>query len=150
MIKHRLLVYMSERIGEELDAVITGVAEYGFYAQATEVPVEGLVHISTLPGDYYHFDEPSHSLVGQRHGRRFRLGDKVRVKAMRVDLGKRQMDFRLVTEAAPATTPVVEERGKPAKPAPKVRRPMKATRKPAKKPATKKKLAPKRKPKAQG
>jgi ribonuclease R len=151
LIKHRLLVYMSERIGEEMDAVITGVAEYGFYSQGTTVPVEGLVHISTLPGDYYHFDEPSHSLVGQRHGRRFRLGDRVRVKAMRVDLGKRQMDFRLVTEAAPATPPVVEK-GKPAKPAPKPRRPKAAAKppaKPAKKPAAKK-ASRKRKPEAQG
>ncbi|HEX3315801.1 MAG TPA: ribonuclease R [Gemmataceae bacterium] len=140
LVKHKLLVYMSERIGSEMDAIITGVAEYGFYAQATEVPVEGLVHISTLPGDYYHFDEPSHSLVGQRHGRRFRLGDKVRIKAIRVDLGKRQMDFRLVTETAPVTPPIVEEHGKPAKPAPKPRRPKaaKAKPKPAKKPAAKK------------
>jgi ribonuclease R len=150
LVKHRLLVYMSERIGDEMDAVITGVAEYGFYSQGTEVPVEGLVHISTLPGDYYHFDEPSHSLVGQRHGKRYRLGDRIRIKAMRVDLGKRQMDFRLVTETTPAsatTKPVVvEERGKPAKPAPKPRRPKtsKPGTKPTKKPAAKKKPSRKR------
>jgi ribonuclease R len=74
------------------------VADYGFYAQAEEVPAEGMVHISTLPGDYYYFDEASHSLVGQRTKRRFRLGDKVRVKVVRVDLQRRQMDLRVLTD----------------------------------------------------
>jgi ribonuclease R len=131
LVKQKLLVYMSERIGHETEAIITGVAEYGFYAQATDVPVEGLVHISTLPGDYYHFDESSHSLVGQRHGRRFRLGDKVRVKAVRVDLGKRQMDFRLVT------TVVSAEPSEPAKPVPPPRKP-RGKKPKAEKPAVKK------------
>jgi ribonuclease R len=95
LVKHKLLVYMYERIGTDLEAIITGVADYGFYAQAERLPVEGLVHISTLPDDYYYFDDMSHSLVGQRSNRRFRLGDKVEVTVVRVDLQKRQLDFRL-------------------------------------------------------
>lgn len=95
LVKHRLLVHMNERIGTDLKAVITGVADYGFFAQAETLPVEGLVHISTLPDDYYHFDEMSHSLVGQRAKRTFRLGDKVEVTVVRVDLQRRQLDFRL-------------------------------------------------------
>jgi ribonuclease R len=105
LVKYKLLVYMNDRLGTEMDAIVSGVADYGFYAQAEEVPVEGLVHISTLPGDYYHFDEPSHSLVGQRFGRRFRLGDKVRVRVVRVDLGRRQMDFRVVVKDEEGTKP---------------------------------------------
>jgi ribonuclease R len=100
--KHKLLVYMTGRLGTEMNAIISGVAEYGFYAQAEDFPVEGLVHISTLPGDYYYFDEPSHSLVGQRTKRQFRLGDKLRVTVVRVDLAKRQMDLRVVTPSAEA------------------------------------------------
>ena len=53
LVKHKLLVYMNERLGTDLDAVITGVADYGFFAQAETLPVEGMVHISTLPDDYY-------------------------------------------------------------------------------------------------
>ncbi len=86
----------------EMEVVITGVADYGFYGQAEALPVEGLVHISTLPDDYYHFDQPSHSLVGQRTKRRFRLGDKVRVKVVRVDLQRRQADLRVVEKKEPA------------------------------------------------
>ena len=95
LVKHKLLVYMSERIGADLPAVITGVADYGFYAQAETLPVEGLVHITTLPDDYYYFDDASHSLVGQRSKRTYRLGDKVEVTVVRVDLQRRQLDLRI-------------------------------------------------------
>ena len=83
LIKVRLLTYMSERIGLEMDAIITGVADYGFFAQAATLPVEGLVHISTLPDDYYYFEEETHSLIGRRAGRRYRLGDHVRIVVVR-------------------------------------------------------------------
>src|SRR5207237_7339751 len=90
------LTDLSERLGMEMEVVITGVADYGFYGQAEVLPVEGLVHISTLPDDYYYFDQASHSLIGQRTKRRFRLGDKVKVKVVRVDLQKRQADLKVV------------------------------------------------------
>ncbi len=96
LIKLKLLTYMEERIGERMHAVITGVADYGFYAQAEKFPAEGLVHISSLQDDYYTFDEDSRTLLGRRTKRRFRLGDRVRVEVARVDVGRRQMDFRVV------------------------------------------------------
>jgi ribonuclease R len=95
LIKTKLLDYMSQRIGTDLEAIITGVADYGFYAQAEKLPVEGLVHISTLTDDYYYFEEASHSLTGRRTHRRYRLGDKVHVRVVRVDLQRRQLDFRV-------------------------------------------------------
>jgi ribonuclease R len=95
LIKLKLLTYLSERIGLELEVVITGVADYGFFGQAESLPVEGRVHVSTLTDDYYYYDEASHSLTGQRHRRRFRLGDTVRVTVVRVDLQRRQLDFRV-------------------------------------------------------
>jgi ribonuclease R len=95
LIKLRLLSYLSERLGMEMDAVITGVADYGFYAQGEQLPVEGLVHVSTLPDDYYFFEEQSHSLTGQRTKKRFRLGDTVRVEVVHVDVPRRQLDFRV-------------------------------------------------------
>ena len=101
LVKMKLLTYMSTRVGLEMDAVITGVADYGFYAQAATLPVEGLVHISTLPDDYYYFDDASHSLIGQRTKRRFRLGDQVKVKAVRVDMQRRQLDFRVLEMLKP-------------------------------------------------
>jgi ribonuclease R len=98
LIKTKLLTFLADRIGLELEVVITGVADYGFYGQAEKLPIEGLVHISTLTDDYYYFDEPSHSLTGKRYQRRFRLGDKVHVKVVRVDLQRRQLDFRVVAK----------------------------------------------------
>ena len=98
LVRLKLLTYLSTRIGLELDVIITGVADYGFFAQAEELSVEGLVHISTLTDDYYDYEEASHSLIGKRTRRRFRLGDRVRAKVVRVDLQRRQLDFRVMTK----------------------------------------------------
>ncbi len=95
LIKVKMITYLGERIGLELEAVITGVADYGFFAQAEAMPVEGLVHVSTLTEDYYYFDEATHSLIGRRSHRRYRLGDKVKVTVVHVDLQRRQLDFRV-------------------------------------------------------
>lgn len=96
LIKLKLLTYLSERLGLELEAIVTGVADYGFYAQAQQWPVEGLVHISTLTDDYYYYEEVHHSLIGRRTKKRYRLGDKVHVRVVRVDVPRRQLDFRVV------------------------------------------------------
>jgi ribonuclease R len=96
LVKVRILTFLSRRLGERFDAVITGVAEYGFFAQVEQFPAEGLVHISSLVDDYYHFDEAGHALEGGRSRKRFRLGDRVKVEIARVDLPKRMLDFRLV------------------------------------------------------
>jgi ribonuclease R len=98
LVKFKLLTYMNERIGLELEVIITGVADYGFFGQSETLPVDGLVHVSTMTDDYYYLDEPSHSLIGQRTKRRYRLGDKVKVKVIRVDLQRRQLDFRRVVD----------------------------------------------------
>jgi ribonuclease R len=108
LVKLKLLAYLSDKLGLELEVIVTGVADYGFYGQPEDLPVEGLVHISTLPDDFYRFDESSHTLIGQRTKRRYRLGDKVRVKVVRVDLQRRQLDFQ-VAEQAP-TAPRRRER----------------------------------------
>lgn len=94
--KVKLLNYLSERIGEEFDAVVTGVEEFGLFAQGIDLPAEGLIHVSSLADDYYHYERTSHSLTGRREGNRFRLGDRVRVAVARVDVDRRELDFRLV------------------------------------------------------
>lgn len=95
LVKLKILTYLSDKLGERLDAVITGVADYGFFAQAERFPAEGLVHISSLVDDYYWYDESSHTLEGKRTKRRFRLGDRVRVEVARVDVPRRMLDLRL-------------------------------------------------------
>jgi len=115
LIKTRILAYLSGRLGEQLDAVITGVADYGFFAQAERFPAEGLIHISSLVDDYYWFDETAHTLEGRRTKRRFRLGDRVRVEVARVDLQRRMLDLRL---ADPKQKPEDEGSGTPPNSAP--------------------------------
>jgi ribonuclease R len=99
LIKVKLLTYLSQRLGLELEAIITGVADYGFFAQAEQWPVEGMVHISTLSEDYYYYEEATHSLIGRRTKKRYRLGDKVLVSVVRVDVQRRQLDLRVVGAA---------------------------------------------------
>jgi ribonuclease R len=94
--------YMMDKVGEEYDAVITSVTSFGFFVELAEIFIEGLVHISALRNDYYQFDPIKHALLGERTGKRFRIGDPVRVKLTRVDLDKREMDFMLAEDAKDA------------------------------------------------
>jgi ribonuclease R len=98
--KVKLLTYLSQKIGMEMDAVITGVEEFGLFAQGVELPAEGLVHVETLDDDFYRYDSRTHTLSGYRSGNRFRLGDVIRVVVAHVDVDRRQLDFRLAGRGA--------------------------------------------------
>jgi ribonuclease R len=87
--------YMRERVNELFTASISGVAAFGIFVALDEVYVEGLVHVSELGNDYYRFDAARHQLLGERSGRRFRLGDRVRVRLVRADLETTRLDFVL-------------------------------------------------------
>jgi ribonuclease R len=87
--------YMQDRIGEGFTATVSGVASFGVFVALHEVYVEGLVHISELGPDYFHFDAAKHQLLGERTGKRFRLGDRIPVKLVRVDLETAKIDFVL-------------------------------------------------------
>lgn len=91
--------YMQDRVGETFPGVITAVTGFGIFVELTDIYVEGLVHVTGLPADYYHFDPLHHRLAGERSGRSFRLGDTVQVRVARVDLDERKIDFDLVEEA---------------------------------------------------
>ncbi len=88
--------FMKDRVGETFPGVITAVTGFGLFVELTDIYVEGLVHVTAMPGDYYHFDPLHHRLSGERSGRSFRLGDSVEVRVMRVDLDERKIDFELI------------------------------------------------------
>ncbi len=90
--------YMQDRIGENFDGVISSVTGFGLFVALDDVYVEGLVHISELPSDYFHFDATKHRLLGERSGVQYRLGDRLRVKLVRVDLETSKIDFVLAEE----------------------------------------------------
>ena len=87
--------FMKDRVGESFPGVITAVTGFGLFVELKDIYVEGLIHVTALPGDYYHFDPVHHRLAGERTGRSFRLGDSIEVKVMRVDLDERKIDFEL-------------------------------------------------------
>ncbi|HEX6987944.1 MAG TPA: ribonuclease R [Bacillota bacterium] len=91
--------FMADRVGEVFTGIVSGVTHFGLFV-ALPNTVEGLVHVSTMVDDYYHFDEPRFALVGERRGRVFRLGDAVRVQLVRVDRDERRLDFELVDDDA--------------------------------------------------
>lgn len=87
--------FMQDKIGEVCDGLVVGVTEFGLFVELKDFYVEGLLHVTALPGDYYQFDSLSYSLRGKRTNRTYRLGDNVRVKIARVDLDERQIEFAL-------------------------------------------------------
>ena len=95
--------YMMDKIGDTFPGIISAVTSFGFFVELAEIYVEGLVHISNLGQDYYHFDPTSHQLKGERTGSKFRIGDNVMVKVARVSLDEKKIDFDLVIKKAGAT-----------------------------------------------
>ncbi|MBM2839183.1 MAG: RNAse, partial [Deltaproteobacteria bacterium] len=91
--------FMQGRVGEEFEGIISGVTSFGFFVELIVYFVEGLVHMSTLRDDYYHFMEKEHLLRGESKKRTFRIGDKVKVRIENVSLEKRQIDLSLAEEA---------------------------------------------------
>lgn len=88
--------YMQDHIGDEFDGVVSAVTGFGLFVELQGVYTEGLVHVSALQGDYYHFDAAKQRLSGERTGVTYRLGDEMRVRVVRVDLDDRKIDFELV------------------------------------------------------
>ena len=95
-IKYKQVEFLSDRLGEEYDGVISGVTEWGLYVEINENKCEGLVPIRDLDDDYYELDEKNYCLVGRRTRRIYRLGDAVRVCIANANLEKKQLDFALV------------------------------------------------------
>ena len=87
---------MADKVGDEYHGHITGVAPFGLFVELIEHYVEGLVHISSMADDYYRFVEQQHTLHGENTKRIYRLGDKVQVQVVRVDMERRQVDLGLV------------------------------------------------------
>jgi ribonuclease R len=96
LVKLKLLLFLSSRIGVEMDAVVTGVEPFGLFLQGLDLPAEGLLTLAELPADSYRFERVSHTLAGKRPGQTWRLGDRVRVAVKKVDLDRRSLEFRFV------------------------------------------------------
>lgn len=91
--------FLSEHVGDDFKGVISAVTRFGLFIQLEELFVEGLVHVSSLAGDYYHFEQSEQCLVGERTGEVFGMGDPVTVQVARVDVDERKIDLELLTHS---------------------------------------------------
>ena len=97
--------YLQDRVGEIFSGVVSAVVGFGLFVELTDLFVEGLIHISALPQDYYHHQPAQHRLVGERSGKTFRLGDALQVRVVRVSLDERKVDFELESQGASRKAP---------------------------------------------
>jgi ribonuclease R len=95
-IKYKQVEFMSDKIGQEFSGVITGVAGFGLFVELVDSKCEGMVPIRELDDDFYEFDEDNYCLIGKQTGKRFQLGDEVKIEVWRTNLAKKHLDFRLV------------------------------------------------------
>src|SRR5579864_2620333 len=95
LVQWKKVRFMEDKVGDVFDGYVTGVSAFGLYIELVEHFVEGMVHVSTMADDYYRFVERAHLLRGEKNGRVYRLGDRVRVQVIRVDLERRQIDLGL-------------------------------------------------------
>ena len=117
-IKYKQVEYMKDHVGQEFEAVISGVTEWGLYAEIIENKCEGMIPIRDLEDDYYRFDEDNFCIVGERSKKTFQLGDAITIRIAKANLERKQLDFTLAS--APIRTAeeqMLRERSrKPGKP----------------------------------
>uniref|UniRef100_UPI0025CD90DA S1 RNA-binding domain-containing protein n=1 Tax=Thiobacillus sp. TaxID=924 RepID=UPI0025CD90DA len=90
--------FMRDRIGDEYNGTVSAVTSFGMFVAIDDIFIEGLVHVSELGQDYFHYDQAKHMMLGERTGKRYRLGDRVRIKVMRADIETSKIDFSLVEQ----------------------------------------------------
>jgi ribonuclease R len=95
-IKYMQSLYMQRYLGKELDGIISGVTEWGMYIEIPESLAEGLIRVKNMQGDYYKFDPKNHCMVGERTGKKYQLGSKIKVFVANIDTEKKQIDFELI------------------------------------------------------
>ncbi len=91
----KLLTYLEDHVGKVLHAIVVRVENFGLFCRLSELPVEGLIHVTSLSEDFYYLEAGTHTLVGRRSGRRHRLGDRIIVRIAHVDVDRRALDLVL-------------------------------------------------------
>ena len=95
-VKYKQAEYMLDKIGKEFDALISGVSKWGLFAEISETKCEGMIRLRDLDDDFYYLDEENFRVIGQRYGKVYKLGDKIRIRVHKIDLSRKQMDYTLI------------------------------------------------------
>lgn len=101
-IKYKLVEYMMDKVGQEFDATVSGITEWGMYAEIEPTKVEGMIALRDIKSDFFEFDEARYRLVGRRSHKIYRLGDPIRIKVKNANLEQRLLDYELVEEHLPS------------------------------------------------
>jgi ribonuclease R len=97
-IKYKQVEFMSTKVGSVFEGIISGATEWGIFVEIIENKCEGLIRLQNIEEDFYEYDEKNHLIKGRKYGKRFRLGDKIKVRVKKADLEKRQLDFEMVDD----------------------------------------------------
>ncbi|MCF8387160.1 MAG: RNB domain-containing ribonuclease, partial [Bacteroidales bacterium] len=94
-VKYKQAEYLLDKIGQEFEALISGVSKWGVYAEIIGNKCEGMIRLKDLEDDFYYLDEDNYRVIGQRYGYTYKLGDQIRIRVKKIDLSRKQMDFEL-------------------------------------------------------
>jgi len=97
-IKYKQVEFLQDKIGLRFDGIISGVTEWGIYVEIIENKCEGMVSIRGLKGDFYEYDENNYCIRGRRHGKKYQIGDPVRIEVVKTNLVRKQVDFALIED----------------------------------------------------
>jgi len=95
-IKYKQVEFMVDRVGKEFDGVVSGLTDWGIYVEIVENKCEGMVSIKSIVDDFYEFDEEEYMIIGRHHGRKFEIGDELKIEVVNANLSRRQLDYKLV------------------------------------------------------
>ena len=114
-VKYKLVEFMEDKVGQEFDAHVSGVTEWGMYAEIEPTKVEGMIPLRTIRSDFFEFDEKNFRLVGRRTGKVYTLGDPVRIRVKATNLEQKLLDYELVEPEIPVPEHVPKPAPKPAR-----------------------------------
>lgn len=95
-IKYKQVEFMQDKIGKEFDGVVSGLTEWGIYVEIVENKCEGMVSIKSIMDDFYEFDEEEYTIIGRQSGKKFEIGDTLKIEVVNANLSRRQLDYKLV------------------------------------------------------
>jgi ribonuclease R len=97
-IKYKQVEFMQDKLGQVFEGVISSLTEWGMYVEIADTKIEGMIALKDMDDDYYAFDEKNFLIIGQKHKKKFQLGDKLKVQIIRTNLSRKQIDMMLVAE----------------------------------------------------
>ena len=96
--KYKQIEFMQDKVGQTFDGIITGVTEWGIYAEDSVTRAEGMIKLSSLGDDFYKLDTKTYSIIGEKTKKVYSLGQKIKIKLVSADLDRRQMDYEIITD----------------------------------------------------